>query len=157
MPAMSRHAAPPVLGSSEPPERWRALAVLSGAILLAMAPWFSASAVGPALSAEWRLAGMDLALLTIAVQVGFACGALLLAATGAADVLPARVLIAAGATTAATANAGFVVAASDLQRRSRSGSPPASRSPPSIRWGCGCSSAGSGASAGSRSVCSSAR
>jgi MFS family permease len=114
MPAMSRHAAPPVLGSPEPPERWRALAVLSGAILLSMAPWFSASAVGPALTAEWRLAGMDLALLTIAVQVGFACGALLLAATGAADVLPARVLIAAGAATAATANAGFVVAASDL-------------------------------------------
>lgn len=36
-----------------------------------MSPWFSASAVAPLIAARWSLAGLDLALLTIAVQLGF--------------------------------------------------------------------------------------
>ena len=57
-----------------------------------MAPWFSASAVAPLLASEWDLDRLGLPILAIAVQVGFAVGALTLAATAAADVIPARVL-----------------------------------------------------------------
>ena len=57
---------------------------------------------------------LDLPLLTVAVQLGFVAGALLLALTGAADVVRGRVLFLAGACLAATANFGFAYVASDL-------------------------------------------
>jgi MFS family permease len=79
--------------------------------VLVLAPWFTASAVGPQLAAEWQLGRLDLPLLTIAVQVGFAVGALLLAASAAADVLPGRLLILLGAAGAAAANLGFALLA----------------------------------------------
>ena len=40
--------------------------------------------------ADWQLGRLDLPFLTIAVQLGFAAGALILAASGAADVMPGR-------------------------------------------------------------------
>ena len=97
----------------DPPGRWRLLALLATALLLAFAPWFSASAVGPLLQADWHLGRLDLPFLTIAVQLGFAAGALLLAVSGAADVVPGRYLMAAGAFVAAIANLGFAMLASD--------------------------------------------
>ena len=102
-----------VTHDSEPRGRWRLLAVLGVAHVLVFAPWFSAAAVAPLLQAEWHLGRLDLPLLTIAVQLGFAAGALALAATGAADVLPARRLIAVGAVVAAIANVGFAFLAHD--------------------------------------------
>ncbi|HKG58064.1 MAG TPA: MFS transporter [Candidatus Limnocylindrales bacterium] len=93
--------------------RWRMLAIVGVAELLAMAPWFSASAVAPLLTAEWGLDRLGLPALTIAVQLGFAAGALALAVTAAADVLPARGLFFAGATVAAAANLGFAFLARD--------------------------------------------
>jgi MFS family permease len=93
--------------------RWRILAVVAVGELLAMAPWFSASAVASPLSAEWSLDRFGLPILTIAVQVGFAIGALALAATAAADVVSPRALFAAGAFLAAAANLGFAVVAND--------------------------------------------
>ena len=99
---------------TEAPDRWRILAIVAVGVLLAMAPWFSASAVATPLVAEWQLDRLGLPTLTIAVQVGFAVGALALAMTAAADVLPARFLFAAGALLAAAANAGFAFLASDL-------------------------------------------
>jgi MFS family permease len=98
---------------AEPPGRWRLLAVLGIAQLLAFAPWFSASAVAPLLQEDWTLGRLDLTFLTVAVQLGFAAGALLLAASGAADVLPGRVLFAFGAFVAAAANLGFAFLAQD--------------------------------------------
>jgi len=97
----------------EPAARWRLLAFLGLGELLAMSPWFSASAVAPLLISDWHLGGMDLALLTIAVQLGFVAGALLLAVSGAADVLPGRLLFLAGALGAAAANLGFAGIAHD--------------------------------------------
>ena len=79
-----------------------------------MSPWFSASAVAPLITPALSLSGLDLPLLTIAVQLGFVAGALLLAATGAVDVLPARLLFLVGALAAAAANLGFAYAASDF-------------------------------------------
>jgi MFS family permease len=76
-------------------------------VLLAFAPWFSASAVAPLLATDWRTSGLDLPILTVAVQLGFAAAAILLAVTGAADVVPGPRLIAAGAILAALGNLGF--------------------------------------------------
>jgi MFS family permease len=98
----------------EPTGRWRLLAILATAELLSFAPWFSASAVAPLLQAEWHLGRLDPTFLTIAVQLGFAAGALGLAASGAADVVPGRVLMAIGAVIAAVANLGFAFLAQDV-------------------------------------------
>ena len=98
----------------EPQGRWGVLVALSLAVVLALVPWFSAAAVAPLIAAEWRIDGLQTALLTVAVQVGFAIGALVLALTGAADVIPARRLVAGGAFVAAAANAAFGLIAVDL-------------------------------------------
>jgi MFS family permease len=98
----------------EPRGRWGILAALSLAVVLALVPWFSAAAVAPLIAAEWEIDGLQTALLTVAVQVGFAIGALVLALTGAADVIPARRLVAGGAFVAALANAAFGLLAVDL-------------------------------------------
>ncbi|TMD32289.1 MAG: MFS transporter [Chloroflexi bacterium] len=89
------------------------LAFLAAGLLLAMAPWFSASAVAPLLRDEWHASGLGLTLLTVAVQVGFALGALALAISGATDVLPSPVMFVAGAWTAAVATAAFALVARD--------------------------------------------
>ena len=98
---------------AEPAGRWRMLAVISVAILLVEAPWFSSGAVAPLLAADWHPTGLEMSLLTVAVQLGFAGAALLLAMSGAADVIPARLLVAAGATVTAGANLGFAWVAED--------------------------------------------
>ncbi|MEZ5098560.1 MAG: MFS transporter [Thermoleophilia bacterium] len=94
-------------GASEPVGRWRVLVLLGVGELLAMSPWFSASAVAPLITVDLSLTGLDLPLLTVAVQLGFVAGALVLAITGAADVWPAGRLFLGGAIAAALANLGF--------------------------------------------------
>jgi MFS family permease len=96
----------------DPDGRWLELAVVCVGLLLAFGPWFSSSAVAPLLAAEWHTTGLDLPLLTVAVQVGFAVAAIGLAVSGAADVVSGRVLFVAGALVAASANLGFAVNAS---------------------------------------------
>lgn len=100
--------------AAEPAGRWTALAVLSVAVLLVLATWFSGAAVAMPLADEWGLDRVGIASLTVAVQIGFAVGALGLAAVGAPDVVPARGLIATGALVAALANAAFALLATDL-------------------------------------------
>ncbi|MFL5775210.1 MAG: nitrate/nitrite transporter [Chloroflexota bacterium] len=112
-PAIATPASEPMSADDEAGGRWRELAVVGTGILLAFAPWFSASAVSPLLAAEWHATGLDLPLLTVAVQVGFALAAMGLAVTGAADVVDGRWLFLAGAVVAATANLGFAFAATD--------------------------------------------
>ena len=99
---------------SEPPERWRQLLILSAAVLLSLATWFSGAAVAPTLSADWQLQAFDVASLTVAVQLGFAAGALGLAALGIPDVVPARILIPVGAAVTTLANAAFALLSDDL-------------------------------------------
>ena len=98
---------------ADPPGRWRELAILAAGTLLGLAPWFSSAAVGPLLTDDWHATGLDLPLLTVAVQLGFAAGALAIAATGAADVLPGRRLFCVGAFVAAACNLGFAFVATD--------------------------------------------
>ena len=81
----------------------RVLAVLAVAQLCGMAPWFSASAVAPALTAAWRLRPGGAAWLTISVQLGFVAGALVSAALTLSDRWSARRLAAAASLGAAVA------------------------------------------------------
>lgn len=83
--------------------KWRVLGLLSIAELLAMAVWFSASAVVPALSDEWSLGDNGRSWLTMSVQIGFVVGAFGSALTNLADRLPARWLFAVSASLAALA------------------------------------------------------
>ncbi|MGI8998713.1 MAG: MFS transporter [Candidatus Limnocylindria bacterium] len=99
---------------AEPGVRWTQLAVLAATVLLALVPWFSAASVAPLIAAEWEISRLETAMLTVAVQLGFVVGALVIAFSGAADVIPARTLIAGGALLAALSNAAFGLIAVDL-------------------------------------------
>jgi MFS family permease len=73
--------------------------------LAAMALWFSASAVVPALAAEYGLSSFAQAMLTSAVQAGFVVGCLASASLGLADRIDPRYFFAATAFIGALANA----------------------------------------------------
>ena len=100
--------------AADPPGSGRQLAILATGVLLAFAPWFSASAVAPLLTTEWHTSGLDLPILTVAVQLGFAVAAIALALTGAADVVPGPRLMAIGAIATALGNVGFAALAHDV-------------------------------------------
>ena len=80
--------------------------MLAVAQLCAMAPWFSASAVGPALSSAWRLGRGGTSWLTISVQLGFVAGALVSAMLTLSDRWSARRLAAGASLAAAAATLG---------------------------------------------------
>jgi MFS family permease len=88
----------------------RVLIIVAIAELLAMAPWFSASAVAPTLASVWQLSPALSAWLTISVQLGFVAGALVSALLTLADRLSARRLVAGSATIAALATLGVAAA-----------------------------------------------
>jgi MFS family permease len=88
----------------------RVLMVLAIAELLAMAPWFSASAVSPTLARVWHLSPASTAWLTISVQLGFVLGALVSAILTLPDRLSARRLVAGSAALAAAATLGVAAA-----------------------------------------------
>ncbi|HEY0078387.1 MAG TPA: MFS transporter [Pyrinomonadaceae bacterium] len=94
--------------------RWRALALLAVAELLGMALWFSASAVVPAISSEWKLSESGAGWLTLSVQLGFVAGTLLSALLNLPDIISARRLFALTAAGGALANAAFALFAEDL-------------------------------------------
>jgi MFS family permease len=96
------------------PERWRQLAWLSLAELLALSLWFTASAVLPALSREWRLGDGGRAALTIAVQLGFILGTLASALGNLPDVWSPRRLMVASTLAGAAANAVLALAVDGL-------------------------------------------
>ena len=88
----------------------RVLAVLATAELLAMAPWFSASAVAPTLTRIWHLSPAGTAWLTISVQLGFVAGALVSAVLTLPDRWSARRLVVGAAALAAAATVGVALA-----------------------------------------------
>jgi MFS family permease len=83
----------------------RQLAFIAAVQVLVMATWFSASAVVPALRAEWALSTAGATLLTVSVQLGFVTGALTAAVLNLTDRVPAHRLVAACALCAAAATA----------------------------------------------------
>lgn len=87
----------------------RALVLVAGSQLLALTLWFSASAVGPQLTAVWGLTAGQTAGLTLAVQIGFVAGALGSAGLGLADALASRRLFVIAAFAGAATNAALVL------------------------------------------------
>ena len=83
------------------------LTVLAVSQIMAMALWFSASAVLPQLQIEWGLSGGQQAWMTMSVQLGFVIGALLSALFNLADRIPAPRLLAMSAMGGALANAAI--------------------------------------------------
>ena len=92
------------------PHRWRALALLSTAVLLGMSLWLAASAVAPELGVRWGLSPSELGGFTSAVQLGFVVGTLLLAVLNVGDLIPSARLFAISATAGAVMN-GLLLAA----------------------------------------------
>ncbi len=88
-----------------PTSKPRTLGLLALATLLAMALWFSGSAVVPQLTAEWGLSGGAQSWMTMSVQIGFVVGALLSAVLGVADRVPPSYLFAGSALFGAAVNA----------------------------------------------------
>lgn len=88
-------------------EKWRTLWILALAELLAMALWFSASAVVPQLSQAWNLSSGQQSWMTMTVQIGFVTGALLSAFLNIADRIPAQRLFAFSALLGAGFNAAI--------------------------------------------------
>lgn len=72
-----------------------------------MTLWFSASAVLPQLTDEWRLDAGQAAWMTMSVQIGFVLGALVSAALNLPDRWPTRRLFAISCVVAAAANAAI--------------------------------------------------
>lgn len=93
-----------VAGKEMHHHRWRALAVLAVALVLSWSTWFSASAVVPQLREAWTLSATASAWLTIAVQVGFVCGALVSSLLNLSDIVAPRHVILGGTIGAAMAN-----------------------------------------------------
>src|SRR5882724_10215989 len=91
----------------------RALFLLSLAQLLAMSLWFTGTAVIPQITTLWH-SGLALgSWLTVAVQIGFAAGAITFALFNIPDVFsPIKVLV-VSAVAAAAANAAFAFLAAD--------------------------------------------
>ncbi len=101
--------------SEAPPGRWIALAAIAAAQVGAMSTWFSAAAVAPALARDWQLSAAQLALLTVAVQIGFVVGGLASAVSGIADILPTRRVLVVCALAAAAVNWLLVFADGNLR------------------------------------------
>ncbi|MDA0265010.1 MAG: MFS transporter [Chloroflexi bacterium] len=94
--------------SGEHPLRWRMLALLSVAMVLSLTVWFSTNAIAPALESEKGFSTGDIAWLTIAVQIGFVAGTMLIAFTNLADVFNTRKVFAVSALLAGACNAALV-------------------------------------------------
>jgi MFS family permease len=92
------------------PRRWRFLALLGAAELMAMSVWFAASAVAPQLAAQWQLTPSEIGWLTTVVQLGFVIGTAVSALLNLADIVPSRILFAVSALIGAAANAALIVA-----------------------------------------------
>jgi MFS family permease len=88
--------------------RWRVLALLGFAELLAMSLWFSASAVTPQLRSIWGLTIAEGAWLTTIVQLGFVCGTAIVAVLNLADIIPAGRLFSACGLLGAAVNAAIL-------------------------------------------------
>ncbi|MGE5146773.1 MAG: MFS transporter, partial [Candidatus Eiseniibacteriota bacterium] len=89
--------------------RGASIAIIAFAEVAAMAVWFSASAVIPALRAEGAIDATTSSLFTSAVQLGFVAGTLVSAIFGLADRLEPRRFFIGSALTAAAANGAILL------------------------------------------------
>jgi MFS family permease len=89
---------------SQSQSKSRALILVSFATFFSLSVWFSTSAISGALEVEKSIDESSMAILTIAVQLGFVFGTLLIAVTNLSDLINARTLFAYAAVLAALAN-----------------------------------------------------
>lgn len=87
----------------------RTLGLIAGSDVLAMATWFSASAVVLPLASAFGIAAADRGWITGAVQLGFVTGAVGSAAIALADWVEPRALIRTGILIAVAANAAILL------------------------------------------------
>ncbi|MBL26226.1 MAG: MFS transporter [Rhodospirillaceae bacterium] len=90
------------------PQKVRAIALLALCVVMALALWFSATAVIPALQAEYELSSVQISLFTSMVQAGFVLGTLTSAFLGLADRLDPRRFFMGSALVAAAANTALL-------------------------------------------------
>jgi MFS family permease len=91
-----------------PSQRFTAIAMIATAQVAAMALWFSASAIVPALRASGQIDPQTASFFTSAVQAGFVAGTLISAFLGLADRIDPRRFFIASALVAAAANAAIL-------------------------------------------------
>jgi MFS family permease len=84
--------------------RSSALILVSAATFFSLSVWFSTNAISGALEIEKSVDESSIALLTVAVQLGFVFGTLLIAFTNLSDLINARTLFAVSAVLAAATN-----------------------------------------------------
>ncbi|NDP42347.1 MAG: MFS transporter, partial [Aromatoleum sp.] len=89
--------------------KFASVTIIAVCQVAAMALWFSASAVIPALVKEYGISGFAQAALTSGVQAGFVLGCLASALLGLADRIDPRRLFAVSAFVGAAANALLLV------------------------------------------------
>jgi MFS family permease len=92
-----------------PSQRLTAIVIIVICQVAAMALWFSASAIVPALRATGAIDPQSASLFTSAVQAGFVAGTLISAALGLADRLDPRKFFMASALVAAAANGAILL------------------------------------------------
>ncbi|MBO03838.1 MAG: hypothetical protein CL731_02335 [Chloroflexi bacterium] len=84
--------------------RGRSLIYVSLATFFSLSVWFSTNAISGALELEKSIDESSIAVLTIAVQLGFVFGTLVIAITNLSDLFNARTLFFVCATMAAVMN-----------------------------------------------------
>jgi len=89
---------------SQSRSKLRALILVSLATFFSLSVWFSTNAISGALEVEKSIDESSMAILTIAVQLGFVFGTLLIAITNLSDLINARTLFAYAAVLAALVN-----------------------------------------------------
>lgn len=89
--------------------KWLSIGVLSLCEVMALALWFSATAIMPSLKLEFALSDDHAALLTSSVAVGFVCGTLVSAIFGLSDRIAPRRLFMISAFVAAAANGAILL------------------------------------------------
>ncbi len=104
----------PLENKQEQKHKWRILTLLALAELLALAVWFSASAVVPVLTQEWGLGDSGRSWLTMSVQIGFVVGALFSTLLNLADRMPAKWMLSVSAISAGLFTAGIAIFATGL-------------------------------------------
>lgn len=127
------------------------LALVGVAELLAMTPWFSATAAAPLLVSEYHLSGAQAAWLTMAVQGGFVAGTVVSALLNLSDLISPRWVFALGCFGAAVANALVTRAPSPVEAvawRFATGSALALVYPPAMKIIAGWFKQGRGAALG---------
>lgn len=98
-----------LISTGHPARAARQRTAIAAVQVLALAVWFSVSAIVPALREDWGIGSSGAVWLTGATQIGFVVGAVGSAALNLADRFPAHLLLAVSAAAAALCTVGFAL------------------------------------------------